>query len=536
MRYLGKDSDHLYIKCDGCRKVQAFPENSLRKLTTEERKCPQCGKKFSFVWGRGHGTLWLLYRLAPVLIMTVLAALFFWMLFFPGLQRRYGFNRFIVTFSPSAFSVLASVACAVVPIIFSVVQATQGDLKIKKWGWIIANGVILGVEFIVMVFLFYVTMQTQYSPLEIPGEDIEDAPQYYYGNVAGNAALGKGRLFDNQGNLVYCGGFRDNLYDGYGEKFEEIQRLNESSAFQCAYKGEFKKGVADGYGQEYRYNAEYTFEKDAGIDLHLYYDGYFREGKYCGQGTLYQTDVKYVGGFFDGAYSGYGKKWKRADSDQRTYLFECNYLNGRLHGTGKKYWPDGTVMFDGTYENGSAVSGVRYREDGTKEYDGEWKNSVYDGTGTLFFEDGETIRYTGGFLDGNYHGSGTEYYENQKIAYDGEYQNGAWHGTGDWYYDTGMLYYHGDFSDGTINGEGDFYSPTTGKIVYHGEVVNRMREGSGIEYWEDSDQVVKYSGQWHEDKYSGEGKLFDEDGNLVYSGMFEDGTPAEDVSELDADS
>ncbi len=56
-------------------------------------------------------------------------------------------------------------------------------------------------------------------------------------------------------------------------------------------------------------------------------------------------------------------------------------------------------------------------------YDGEEKDNLYDGKGTLYFENGQ-IKYKGEFKNGEYHGSGTEYDIDGNVIYSGKWKNG----------------------------------------------------------------------------------------------------------------
>ena len=73
----------------------------------------------------------------------------------------------------------------------------------------------------------------------------------------------------------------------------------------------------------------------------------------------------------------------------------CQYsgeVNSRdqPHGYGTVVRGDG-YRYEGTYQDGSLVTGKEFRSDGSLEYEGEWKGGWAHGTGTWFYRDG-TVR------------------------------------------------------------------------------------------------------------------------------------------------
>lgn len=570
MRYVGKDKETIFIRCSHCKKIQSLDKQTF--YSERKRECPNCHEKFSFVW-------WCpiqfrrLRSVLPLLVMTVLSFIIIFVILFPFFQKYYLFNKSVTALNPVLSSILIPLICSVISIFPSIVKSSQGkELYEHGKRWKVVNFVGVAVEGVAVIFLINIIMQAQYSSLHIENPDTGEVQQYY-GNAIGDCASGYGRLFDSQGELVYCGNFKDGLYDGYGEKFELVQSIHSTDnteSYRCIYRGDFKDGLPDGAGKEYRYDAEYTFEKPETESPYLYYDGQFSEGEYCGDGTQYNIDSKYSGVFSEGKYNGYGKEWELDSSDKKIYLFTSTFVDGRLHGSGKKYWPNGKIMFEGTYENGSATSGTfynqdggiryegkwsgkqyqgegklywsdgqlrydgqwledqrsgygtSYREDGTKEYEGYWEKDQYSGYGTKFFEDGETVSYEGRFSKGIYTGQGTEYYRKNVMRYSGEWDEGNFNGYGVWYWESGRKFYEGDFENGTQTGEGTFYYES-GEPSYSGEVKDGSREGEGTSYYQGTQKCIEYIGGWIENQKSGWGAEYDENHKLLREGWFENG-------------
>ena len=120
--------------------------------------------------------------------------------------------------------------------------------------------------------------------------------------------------------------------------------------------------------------------------------------------------------------------------------FEGEYLNGRRHGKGRKYFGDGKLKFEGEYLNGEKNGkGKEYNNKGILIFDGEylynyqfkgkkcingkleyegeylfnekWNGKGYDENGNIIYE----------LNNGN--GKVKEYYYNEILKYEGEYLN-----------------------------------------------------------------------------------------------------------------
>lgn len=565
MRYIGQDKETVYLKCGRCDKIYAYEKLSFDKR--ENCKCPECNRGGRFIW---------CYPLKrpkaltarPVILMAALSIAIMFILLFPFFQRSYVFNKAVTSLNPLVTSVLLSVACSLISFDFfkrGPKDSGEGGGERVKW-----NALFFVVaECIALIFLINIVMQLQYCSLELDNPDTGEVQQYF-GSATGENASGTGRLFNSQGKLVYTGGFSNNLFDGYGKKYElvnTVRNTDTAQSYRCVYEGFYKNGRPDGEGREYRYDAEYTFEKSPNLPPNLRYEGAFQDGKYCGYGVLYNLESKYEGVFFDGEFNGYGNNWFLDSGDKKIYKIVGNYLNGRVHGAGKKYYPDGTVLFDGNYEKGRSVSGTSYfddgsirytgewdgnnydgngklywqsgqlrydgnwtdnkrngsgtsfREDGTMEYIGSWSDDKYSGYGKLYYEDGTTLQYDGWYSGGVRSGNGTEYYRDKTMRYSGNWDSGKWDGQGTWYWENGKEFYIGAFKGGKSNGYGTLHSED-GTISYIGNIENEVRTGTGTSY--DSDGNKIYEGGWRDNMRDGQGTSYWSSGNIEYEGGWRD--------------
>ena len=85
-------------------------------------------------------------------------------------------------------------------------------------------------------------------------------------------------------------------------------------------------------------------------------------------------------------------------------IYEGEFINGKYEGIGKYYYDDGNY------------------------YIGQWKNSLRNGEGVLYIQDGRVI-YEGEFFDDKFEGNGKYYYPDGKY-YIGQFKKGLKHGIG----------------------------------------------------------------------------------------------------------
>ena len=110
---------------------------------------------------------------------------------------------------------------------------------------------------------------------------------------------GYGILKNPDGIPIYRGDWRNDLYHGNGELYNEdplilkvnfnFQNFDEIESFWTSYIGDFKEGTMDGFGSLYLSNDE----KIVGI---------FRDGKVDGQATFYVNTGDIVLGVWEKNY------------------------------------------------------------------------------------------------------------------------------------------------------------------------------------------------------------------------------------------
>lgn len=198
----------------------------------------------------------------------------------------------------------------------------------------------------------------------------------YIGNFVQGKKEGKG-VSHNFENLIYEGGFKDDLYDGKGSlKFTEGRTIS----------GKFVSGYLEGEGKE---------EWDNGT----LYEGKFVKSRKQGHGLLTVPKFStYKGEFFKDKFHGSGKLTME---NQTSY--EGEWDKGRMHGKGTFTWPNGKVyvgeyLFDKKHGHG------RMKYPNKSVYNGEWVEDLQHGKAIYTFfnkKKSKMISYNSYWENGN---------------------------------------------------------------------------------------------------------------------------------------
>ena len=300
----------------------------------------------------------------------------------------------------------------------------------------------------------------------------------YAGQIKNGRITGQGVLWDQEGNLVYQGGFLMEMYDGEGELFYSDGRT--------MYKGSFVKNYFDGVG--------YYYYPETGI-------------------------LQYEGSFAKDYFEGVGKKYYSNGMLQ----YEGDFSRGYYHGTGWLYDPDGQLVFVGGFKDGKQEGrGILYKE-GQVLYEGQLAAGKLNGEGKVY--SGGAVLYEGFFKDNNFEGAGKAYDPfSETLIYDGEFSGGNYSGNGKLFDPlSGNLLYEGGFYDGAYEGEGKLYNTTNGFLLYEGGFRMGFFDGKGVLY-DFISGLKQYEGGFLLDSYNGEGALYDQmTGLLQVRGVFRSG-------------
>ena len=212
----------------------------------------------------------------------------------------------------------------------------------------------------------------------------------------------------------------------------------------------------------------------------LYYEGYWENGTFNGEGTLYKEDgsVKtgdWVAGRLSqtlvdvqlpqGHYYGYAKDGKPDGLGKIDYadgvFYQGKWEAGLWEGEGLYINANDSVY--GIWEKGKICGDVIYRTP-QLYFEGTFIDNVPVGAGNLAQSDGSY--YSGFWLDGKREGNGDIIFSNGD-SYSGEWTNNEFNGFGVYEYAAAKAVYQGEWADGLQNGNGFYKCP---QFSYNGQL------------------------------------------------------------------
>ncbi len=262
-----------------------------------------------------------------------------------------------------------------------------------------------------------------------------------------------------------------------------------------------------------------------------------------GKFTFDKSLDEYEGNFQDGKFHGYGilKIHKGKNNKEKIYdIYEGMFSLDQMEGEGIYKYANGDTISGifsknklngiGTAKNGFIEKNIGYY------YSGMFKDNKFDGFGVYKYPDGSF--YAGEFQEGKMSGLGfikkgklfkfidgydrtgkpektfvykisTDFYVVQKdtkkqkeslikkdnFRYGGENEEDNLNGVGFSILENGIIYY-GEWSDNNKNGTGILLNPN-GKL-YIGNFENNLLNGFGLKFDKDGD--LEYSGEWEQGK------------------------------------
>ena len=332
------------------------------------------------------------------------------------------------------------------------------------------------------------------KPDPTPGDETrltyEDGT-YYEGAIENGIAHGSGKLYSKDGALIYEGDFVSGKREGQGVMYYadgltftgEWERDNRlRGKLQLSDKGEYYDGeflFDDIYGQGTLCTMG-TNSIEGDISTYNLYVGAVDGLKKHGEGVFTangEDKTVYAGKFVNDALSDENAVITYPE-DSELLKYEGGYFNGAFNGYGVLTYRNGDVK-EGSWKDGECST--NYVSD--MDYNG-WKytgfvdeNGIPDGEGTIVFPDG-SVR-TGTFVDGAMNGKGKHTYPNT-MTYEGEFKDNLFHGYGvfNWnrYDEFGGLIeagwrYEGEFANGSPAG-------CVGTVYF-----NQAETGDGVYYF-----------------------------------------------------
>ncbi len=256
---------------------------------------------------------------------------------------------------------------------------------------------------------------------------------------------------DENSDYITCN--ENNHGDIYNPENKPLNHKEEPQRDQClesvhrfnypdgSYKISWKNGCTyEGPISNNKMNGKGIFKFTGGS----IYNGFFKDGKMCGYGTLIGERFKYTGQWQDDKMNGVGK---------------IEYGNGNVY-NGK--WVNsmrcgfGTLTTNyythtGLWDEICQMDWVSQSSIMMIKYEGNMLYGKRHGEGVFYYPDGKY--YKGMFFDDNFHGTGVMYDKNGEIIYDGEYHHGKLNGFGKLRIKENFIY-EGEFVDGLRHGNG----------------------------------------------------------------------------------
>ncbi|WP_281890279.1 stalk domain-containing protein [Paenibacillus sp. YYML68] len=394
---------------------------------------------------------------------------------------------------------------------------------------------------------------------------LEDGSSYN-GEFHRNERQGRGALFSKDNVLVYDGDWKGGKRSGSGKEFDKSGKL--------IYQGQWESDQRHGTGYTYSFSKMDWYQtNDQGSIVSKTSEDttMMREVTYHRNVLLLEgSELAYIGDDYeDGTPHGKGTLLKVKSSAKNKSLeqyytyYEGEFEEGRMTGSGTFYNEDKKKLYEGDVQDGKRNGRGKLYENGLLIYDGEWSHdqesgigrkyaygkshtgAEFEGSSTLLMYEGKyaggklvdptaVYKYYGAFVNGEPNGLGS-------VMLMHDYKSDTGPKTLDLEQGTGYLVYEGEFKSGLREGAGKLYANNI--LIYEGSFKNGIRAGKGIAYIDgwlyegefvddqleglvkatDAFRTVRFEGLYKKGKKNGYGKLYSENGLLVYEGEYKNG-------------
>ena len=207
----------------------------------------------------------------------------------------------------------------------------------------------------------------------------------YEGEFNNNVYNGNGILYYEKNNKIFCQGFFKNgnfisgksyspegmiLYEGEFKNFLPKKGKNIKSYElngYLKYEGNFENFNYHDYGKLYL-----TIPSNP-----LLYEGEFKFGLFNGKGILYEKNYKkYEGSFANNMFNGIGKIYEIDDNKNHYLYYEGNFVDDKIWGKGVKYYVNGKIKIEGTFQNINSYEGKYYDPKKKEIFNGKITNEI----------------------------------------------------------------------------------------------------------------------------------------------------------------
>ena len=367
--------------------------------------------------------------------------------------------------------------------------------------------------------------------LWLPSSDIKKSFSWN-GEILDSVANGNGSLtfVDEDGKEIST---KVNMFYGTSS-LDEIVTMDDGSQYVGAVIDDRMEGFGVLVKADELYIGYFHDSKPNGfLKLYrngkLYYEGYWKDGAFNGEGTLYKEDGSIKTGDWvagrlsqtlidvqlpQGHYYGYTKDGKPDGLGKMDYTngtsYQGKWKTGFWEGEGLYISNNDSVY--GVWQKGKICGDVIYRTP-QLYFEGTFVDNIPMGVGNLAQSDGSY--YSGFWLDGKREGNGDMIFSNGD-SYSGEWTNNEFDGFGVYEYAASKAVYQGEWADGLQNGNGFYKCP---QFSYNGQWDKGWMDGDGVLTFSNGD---RYEGTVHENIIDGIGSYNFANGNW-YEGEFVNG-------------
>lgn len=255
---------------------------------------------------------------------------------------------------------------------------------------------------------------------------------------------GEWKDFYESGNIKNERTYKDDMLHGYYKEKDNLGRLTLTMLYDNG--AVVKSRVED------EPDIEIVNRYDS--DNKLIYSGPFRNNVPVGTHREYSKDGKVINAFI---YNDNGVKLSEGIVDEA----------GNYNGKWKNYFPDGTIMAEGTYTDSRRT--------------GAWK----------FYNSSGKVEQTGNYSNGRPDGLWKWYYGNDVVLREEEYFQGERDGIYAEYSPAGEIIAQGQYADGEKNGQ---WKSKTGDYTEEGNYIIGLKDGQWKSYY--SNGVLKFKGNY----------------------------------------
>uniref|UniRef100_A0A3Q1F4A4 Radial spoke head 10 homolog B n=1 Tax=Acanthochromis polyacanthus TaxID=80966 RepID=A0A3Q1F4A4_9TELE len=251
------------------------------------------------------------------------------------------------------------------------------------------------------------------------------------------------------------------------------------------------------------------------------YEGETCEGQFHGEGVAcFKGGHVYKGMFSQGLMDGHG-----LFTHATGLKYQGEFVSNKLMGQGTYTWPDGSCYTGEVYNGIRHGIGTFQCPKNHVSYRGQWNQGERHGKGTAYYNEDKTSWYKGDWVKNNREGRGVRCYPSGNI-YSGEWKNNLRHGEGVMKWLKQGQEYVGTWQDGVQHGRGTHVwilkraeeSQYFQSNHYKGDFIHGQRHGQGTFYYASG---AIYEGEWRNSKKHGQGKFTFTDGR-VFEGEFVD--------------